>query len=129
MSRQMEAAAAISGRWKPKLSQGLEDRVPIDMAATRDAAVILAGMNMLKALRSPGVPCGDVLLFDIGVEGIDQQPDAGVVDLIAESCAIRGGVEEVSLEAVQRLNRQRDVILFQGIAERMKAFDGALPFF
>src|SRR6185312_6806883 len=70
----------------------------------------------------------DVFLFNVGVERVVQDADVGVIDLFAETHGVDRGVEEVSLEAVERLNGERDAVGGERIADRLQTFDGALPF-
>jgi hypothetical protein len=81
MSLQIAAAALRSASAKPKLSivsqavvlqvaQRLEHGRPLHMAAPWDAAVILAGVNVLEMAADGAKAGADILLFDVGVERI-----------------------------------------------------------
>ena len=69
-----------------------------------------------------------ILLFDVGVEGIEQNPDVRIRDFVTESHAIRRGVEEESLETIQRFDPQRDTVLGEHRASRLVPFNRPLPF-
>ncbi len=68
-----------------------------------------------------------VLLFDIGVEGVEQQADRGMVDRVAELHAVCGGVQEVRFETVERLECEGDVVLDERVGDRLVALDRTPP--
>src|SRR5512145_1141190 len=72
-------------------------------------------------------PRADVLLLDVGVEGVEQDADSRMADLARQRLRVGGRVEEERLEAVQRLDRERDSVALQRVSERLVTLDGALP--
>ena len=42
------------------------------MAAARDSAIVLAGVHVLQVAARSAVGFGDIFLFNVGMEGIDQ---------------------------------------------------------
>ena len=83
---------------------------------------------MTQVLSDGADARGDVLLFDVGVKGVEQNADVGVVDLSAEFVGIGGSVQKVSLEAVERFYRERDAIGGESVAQLLQAIDRILPF-
>lgn len=69
-----------------------------------------------------------VLFLDVGVEGIEEDTDVGVVDFVAEAFGFGGGGEGVGFEAVEGLDGEGDVALAESGDELVEAFDGAFPF-
>jgi len=61
-------------------------------------------VHVTQVLSNGADACGDILLFDVGVEGIEQDADVGVANLIAELNGIGSGVQEVGFEAVEGLD-------------------------
>src|SRR4029077_8113671 len=88
-----------------QIAQRLEDRLPLDVSGSGDAAIVFTGVHVLQMPAHSAVALGDILLFNVGVEGIEEDPDIGMTDLIAQRRGILRGVEEIRLETVERLDR------------------------
>src|SRR6185312_460626 len=110
------------------VAQSLKDALPVGMAAAGNAAVVFARVDMAEMPRHGANAGGDILLFDVGVEGVEQNADIGVIDFVAKARGIHGRIEEISFEAIQLLDRQRDAIGGERIADRLQTFDRPLPF-
>src|SRR5438477_11547945 len=70
---------------------------------------------------------GHILLFDVGVESVEQRADIGVRDLIAQRFSIGGGVQKKRLETIERFDGERDIVLCKRGPEGLIAFDRPLP--
>src|SRR5271166_6837911 len=57
------------------LAQGFKHVVPLDVARSRNAAIVLAGVNVLEVRRDFSECMAEVLLLDVGVERIEQNAD------------------------------------------------------
>ena len=73
-------------------------------------------------------PWSDILLFNIGVESIKQNPDVRITDLFGQCGCIGGRVEEVGFKTVERLDRQGDIVGGQHVAQGLVALHGPFPF-
>jgi len=106
---------------------GLKHRRPVDVPAARDAAIVLARVQVLEMRRRETKGVRHVLLFDIGVEGVKQQADRGMVDRVAELHAICGSVQEIRFETVERLECERHVVLDERVGDRLVALNRTPP--
>ena len=97
------------------------------MPRPRNTAIVLAGVNVLQMPPHFAVSAGDVLLFDIGVESVEQHPDIGMADLIAKRHRIVGDIQKISLEAIQRLDRDGHAVLRQHWPQRLVTIHRPLP--
>ena len=70
----------------------------------------------------------NVFFLDVGVEGVEEQSDARVVHGFAQCRAIGSRVEEVGFEAVERLDRQRDMSNWSRVYRALISLDRPLPF-
>src|SRR5258708_6049616 len=77
--------------------------------------------------RDGTISLSDILLFDVGMKRVEQNPDIRVVDLIAQRHGVGSGIEEGSLEAVERLDGNCHVVPRQHRAERLIALHRPLP--
>src|SRR5690349_15582043 len=77
--------------------------------------------------RYRAVRLADILLFDVGVEGIEQDPNLRMVDLVTERHRVGGRVEKVSLEAVQGLNGDSDAVPLEHRAKRLVTLHRPFP--
>ena len=84
------------------------DAPQLDVARAGRAAIVLARVDMLQMLSNRAIAIGDAFLFDVGMEGIKQNADARMIDLIAQLYCVFSGIEEERLEPVERLYRHID---------------------
>ena len=106
----------------------LKDAVPGQVAGAGGASVVFGDMDVLE-MGAGRVECGgDVFLFDVGVEGVEEDPNTRVVDLIAKADSVAGGVQEVSLEAVQGFDGESDAVGVEDGCDGLIRFDGPVPF-
>ena len=70
----------------------------------RGAAVVAAGVEVGQPVAGEPDRGRRVLLLDVHVEGVEQDPDAGRVDAVDDLQRLLDGVEEARLEAVERLD-------------------------
>src|SRR5947209_15788374 len=98
------------------------------MAGSRNAAVVLTGMEVQQVYTDlpNGIRC--MLLFDVCVIGVEQHADLRVIDLPTQSGRVRSGVQEVRLVSVQRLDRHGYIVLVEPGTEFPKTLDCAFPF-
>ncbi len=69
-----------------------------------------------------------VLLLDVGMEGVVEQPQARVGDRFRQAHGLLGAVEEVGLEAVERLDGEVDPQRVGILGRRAQGLDGPAPF-
>ena len=69
----------------------------------------------------------NVLVLNVRMEGIEQDPDPRMAHSVTQSDGIRSRIEEVSLEAIERFHRQRHVVLVESRAKGLKSLHGKLP--
>ena len=77
------------------------------MAAPRRSAIILADVHVVDVALGPsGLQGGNrVFFFDIGVESIIKNAEAGFVQPIKIGGGLLAGVEQIAFKAVERLQR------------------------
>jgi len=83
------------------LFNGLEDGVPVDVSCTGGAAVVFADVDVFNDIDIVGDGSGGVLLFDVGVEGIEHGEEVGMVDAADVIGGVGHGGQEVTLEAIE----------------------------
>ena len=98
--------------------QAATDLRPGYVAGPGNAAVVVGHVEMNEVIARSHDGGGDVLLLHVHVEGVEQDPDAGGSGVRRERRRLRGGVHQVGLEAVDRLDAQRHVVAFQVGVER-----------
>jgi len=100
------------------------------MTGPDQAAIILAGVQMIKALPGCVYRGGKILLFDVCVECINQHADARVANFVEECNGIGGGVEKERLSAIDGLDAEGHLVLVEDVAkglEGLEIFDGPAP--
>ena len=105
-----------------RLVGGAPGHVPF----ARRAAVVLRDVDVDHVALDGLDGGGQVLLLDVGMEGIEHALDRGVVDLVEIAGQLLHGVEEVAFEAVQRLEREADAVLAGIVAGGAVELDAAL---
>jgi hypothetical protein len=81
--------------------QGVERLVPVDVPGAGNAAVVLRDVHEHGPGRGGRDRRGDVLLLDVGVEGVVHHPHVRMVDRLHEGDGLVDAREEVVFEAVE----------------------------
>src|SRR5580693_8642712 len=98
------------------------------MAGSRNAAIILAGVNVLEVRPDLSECSSDLLLLDVGMEGVEQNADPRVVNGLAQTDGVFRGIQEVSLEAVQGFDGDLDAVTFEYGSELLITLHRPIPF-
>lgn len=59
----------------------------------------------------------EILLFNIGVESVKQNPDIPMPDLLGERSCVSGGIEEVGFKSVERLDGESNMIVSKSLTD------------
>ena len=108
------------------LLEGGDDGLPVERVVARGAAVRAAGVEVAEVLAGLEDGGGLVLLLDVHVERVEVELHVREVDGLDEAEALVAGVEEVGLEAVQRLDVELDALLLGVLAEDLEVLDDEL---
>ena len=98
------------------------------MACSRNAAIVLAGVNVLEVRRDSSKCIAKLLLLDVGMEGIEQNADTRIVNGIAQRHGVFRGIQEIRLEAIQRFDGDLDAVTLEHGSELLITLDRPLPF-
>src|ERR1700722_11361176 len=109
-------------------TQRLKYLLPFHVPRTRDATIVFTGMNVFEVRPDRTVTRSDILLFDVGMEGVEQNPDIGVANFLCQLGCIRGSVQEKCFEPVQGFDGEGHVVGSKRFSHGLKALDGPLPF-
>ena len=94
--------AVVAGRLRRPDRRG-----EVDMPAPRRAAVVLRDVDVAIARIVAPIAPDRVALLDVGVEGVVEVAEVRPAHAAHMRRRLRGGVQDVALEAVQRLERER----------------------
>src|SRR4051794_7803406 len=98
------------------------------MAPAQRPTVVFAGVKMLEVRTQERDRSGDVSLFDVGVKGVDSDPDPGMTDRLAESLRLLCRPKKKRLGPIHGLNGKIHLIFVQQFAECLKCLDRPRPF-
>ena len=93
------------------------------VAGARRAAVVLAGVDLQQPVADEPDGVAERLLVDVHVERVEQHADVVRADAVEQLEHLLGGVDEVGLEAVERLDREPDAALGGVVGDRLDALD------
>ena len=99
----------------------------VEVAGAWDAAVVFAEVKVTQRRAKRAARGGNVLLLDVGVEGVDQDADAGIVDRFAELRRVGRGGEEEGFTEVDGFKREGHLATFERLAELLEGLDGPAP--
>ncbi len=97
------------------------------MTLADQTAVVLADVHMTETIAQRMDRDSNILLLDIGVEGIDGHADPGMTDGFAQCQGFSRCAQEKSLGAIHGLNGERDAACIKSFAERLKYLGCPLP--
>src|SRR6201992_1076020 len=104
-------------------TQCLKYLLPFHMPRSRDAAIVFTGMNVFEVRPDGTVTRSDVLFFDVGMAGVEQNADIGVANFLCQLGCIGGSIQEKGLEPVQGFDGEDDVVGSKGFSHGLKALD------
>src|SRR6266481_9498752 len=76
-------------------TQSFKHVVPLYMPCSRNAAIVLAGVNVLEVRRDFSKRMPEVLFLDVGMEGIEQNADPRLVKCFAQRYDVFRSIQEV----------------------------------
>src|SRR5579872_5266332 len=85
-------------------------------------------MKVLEMLAGPTDRLALVLFFDRHVERVEEKANRIASDILSQLHSLLGLVYEVSLEAVERFESDRDALRFGRLAHFPQRVDRPLPF-
>src|SRR5882757_11193115 len=84
-------------------------------------------MHVLQLAPYSPVTGGNVLLFDIGVKGVEENTDIRMTNFLREPGSIGGRVQKIGFKSVDRFNGKRYVVGSQRITEGLKSLNRPPP--
>src|SRR6202453_2782514 len=84
-------------------------------------------MNVLEIGTNGAVARSNALFLDVGVEGVKENADIRMADLLGKRRSIGGGVQKIGFEPVQRFNGENHTMGGQRVTQGLKALDGPFP--
>src|SRR5439155_9167428 len=97
--------------------EGSEELLPVDEPGARDAAVVLAEVEVAEAVAGEDDGIGPALLLDVHVVRVEVDPEVRRVDQLHEPDGLLARVDEWALVAVDGLDPDRDAVL-RGVLRR-----------
>ena len=105
-----------------------DQKIPVDAAGARHAAIVFGYVNMNDVLRTEAKARSLVFFLDVGVEAVVHHLDVGVVDGLDEADGLRGGREEIDLEAVEIFGGDHHAAGLGFLTGELQGFDTGLEF-
>ena len=110
------------------IRQRLKCPGPIHLSATDGTAIVFAAMEMFDVRTGAADGVRGRFFLDVHVEGVEQQADGRLIDRIHQADAILNRIEHEGLEAVQRLERERDALSSGNGADLLQRADAVVKF-
>ena len=110
-----------------RFPQRLDDLLPVERALARRHAVVVGDVEVVEALAGlldRGIHVG---VLDIEMEGVEADAAIGR-DRFGKRQRLVGAVEEIGLEAVERLDGDAHALLLAVVVAFLDALDEPLPF-
>jgi hypothetical protein len=99
------------------------------MTPAQQSSVVFASVEMLEIGTKQTDGTRNIPLFDVGMEGVDGDPDPWMINRLAESLRLFRRSEKERLRAIHRFNRQIHLMSIQRFANDLKCLDRPRPFF
>ena len=110
-----------------RVLQGLDDLLPVERTLARRHAVVVGDVEVIEPLAGLADRGIHVGILDIEMEGIEADAAIGA-DRFGQRQGLVGAVQDIGLEAVERLDGDAHALLLAVLVAFLDALDEPLPF-
>ena len=104
------------------LAQGRPDFMPGQPALARNAAIVLAGVEMAEQRTGGSDRLAETVFLDVHMKRVEHDLDVGLAHFANEGNALFGGVQHVVFEAIEHFETEVHAAIIGEIREIMDAF-------